>query len=120
MRVRSGGLRPYTADAVAPESRRRLRALAAALPAALLGALILAPAASAGWFLPESAGSPNADAIRTLYILIALIGLVIFVGVEGLLIYSLVGSAPARAGSPRRSTATPSSRSAGRSAPPRS
>ena len=89
MRARSGGLRPYTADAVAPESRRRLRALAAALPAALLGALILAPAASAGWFLPESAGSPNADAIRTLYILIALIGLVIFLGVEGLLIYSL-------------------------------
>ena len=39
-----------------------------------LGALVLAPAASAGWFLPESGGSPNADAIRTLYILIALIG----------------------------------------------
>jgi cytochrome c oxidase subunit II len=55
-----------------------------------LGALVLAPAASAGWFLPESAGSPNADAIRTLYILIALIGLVIFIGVEGLLIYSLL------------------------------
>jgi cytochrome c oxidase subunit II len=90
MRGRFPRLRPYTADAVAPESRRRLRALAAALPAALLGALILAPAASAGWFLPESAGSPNADAIRTLYILIALIGLVIFIGVEGLLIYSLL------------------------------
>jgi cytochrome c oxidase subunit II len=55
----------------------------------LLGALVLAPAASAGWFLPESAGSPNADAIRTLYILIALIALVIFIAVEGLLIYSL-------------------------------
>ena len=55
----------------------------------LLGALVLAPAASAGWFLPESAGSPNADAIRTLYILIALIALVIFFAVEGLLIYSL-------------------------------
>ena len=55
----------------------------------ILGALVLAPAASAGWFLPESAGSPNADAIRTLYILIALIGLVIFLGVEGLLIYSM-------------------------------
>jgi cytochrome c oxidase subunit II len=50
---------------------------------------VLAPAASAGWFLPESDGSPNADAIRTLYILIAVIGLVIFIGVEGLLIYSL-------------------------------
>ncbi len=50
---------------------------------------MLAPTASAGWFLPESAGSPNADGIRTLYILIALIGLVIFIGVEGLLIYSM-------------------------------
>ena len=69
------GLRPYTADAVAPpqpKTRHRLRALAAALPAALLGALVLAPTASAGWFLPESDGSPNAEAIRTLYILIAL------------------------------------------------
>jgi cytochrome c oxidase subunit 2 len=85
--------RPYTADAVAPvpsKTRRRLRRLAAALPAVVLGALVLAPAASAGWFLPESDGSPNADAIRTLYILIALIGLVIFIGVEGLLIYSMV------------------------------
>jgi cytochrome c oxidase subunit II len=86
------GARPYTADAVAAvptKTRRRLRRLAAVLPAVVLGALVLAPAASAGWFLPESGGSPNADAIRTLYILIALIGLVIFIGVEGLLIYSL-------------------------------
>jgi cytochrome c oxidase subunit II len=85
--------RPYTADAVAPvptKTRRRLRRLATALPAVVLGALVLAPAASAGWFLPESDGSPNADAIRTLYILIAVIGLVIFIGVEGLLVYSLV------------------------------
>ncbi len=89
MKGRFHPLRPYTADAVAPKSRRRLRALAAALPAVLLGALVLAPAASAGWFLPESAGSPNAGGIRTLYILIALIGLVIFIGVEGLLLYSL-------------------------------
>ena len=87
-----GAARPYTADAVAAvptKTRRRLRRLAAVLPAVVLGALVLAPAASAGWFLPESDGSPNADAIRTLYILIALIGLVIFIGVEGLLIYSL-------------------------------
>jgi cytochrome c oxidase subunit 2 len=85
--------RPYTADAVADvqtKTRRRLRALAAALPVVVLGALLLAPTASAGWFLPESGGSPNADGIRTLYILIALIGLVIFVGVEGLLIYSML------------------------------
>ena len=71
------------------KTRYRLRRLGAVLGAVLLGALVLAPAASAGWFLPESNGSPNADAIRTLYILIALIGLVIFIGVEGLLIYSM-------------------------------
>jgi cytochrome c oxidase subunit II len=92
MSGRFPALRPYTADAVAPvppKTRRRLRMLAAVMPAAVVGALVLAPAASAGWFLPESGGSPNADAIRTLYILIALIGLVIFIGVEGLLFYSL-------------------------------
>jgi cytochrome c oxidase subunit II len=86
-------LRPYTADAVGlvqTKTRRRLRRLAVLLPVAAGGALVLAPAASAGWFLPQSDGSPNADAIRTLYILIALIALVIFIGVEGLLIYSLL------------------------------
>jgi cytochrome c oxidase subunit 2 len=84
--------RPYTADAVARDpskTRRRLRVLATILPVALVGGLVLSPAALAGWFLPESGGSPNADGIRTLYILIALIALVIFIGVEGLLLYSL-------------------------------
>jgi cytochrome c oxidase subunit 2 len=75
---------------VPSKTRRRLRALAAALPVVALGALLLPAAASAGWFLPESGGSPNADGIRTLYILIAIIGLVIFIGVEGLLVYSMI------------------------------
>jgi len=69
---------------------RRRRALAGALPVALLGVLVFAAPASAGWFLPESDGSPNAEAIRTLYILIAIIALVIFVAVEGLLIWSMI------------------------------
>jgi cytochrome c oxidase subunit II len=73
-----------------PDRTRRRRALAGAIAVALLGALVFAPTASAGWFLPESDGSPNADAIRTLYILIAVLALFIFVGVEGLLIWSLV------------------------------
>jgi cytochrome c oxidase subunit II len=93
MTGRSGASRPYTADAVAvvqSKTRRRLRMLAAAMPVVIVGALMFSPAAFAGWFLPESDGSPNAEGIRTLYILIALIGLVIFIGVEGLLIYSMV------------------------------
>lgn len=92
MTGRSGASRPYTADAVAvvqSKTRRRLRMLAAAMPVVIVGALVFSPAAFAGWFLPESDGSPNAEGIRTLYILIALIGLVIFIGVEGLLIYSM-------------------------------
>jgi cytochrome c oxidase subunit 2 len=68
----------------------KTRRLAGAVAVALLAMLVLAPAASAGWFLPESDGSPNADAIRTLYILIAILALIIFLGVEGLLIYSLL------------------------------
>jgi cytochrome c oxidase subunit 2 len=93
MTGRFGASHPYTADAVAvvqSKTRRRLRMLAAAMPVVIVGALLFSPAASAGWFLPQSDGSPNAEGIRTLYILIALIGLVIFVGVEGLLIYSMV------------------------------
>jgi cytochrome c oxidase subunit 2 len=72
------------------QTRRRLKALAAALPIAVLAPLALASSASAGIFLPESGGSPNADAIRTLYILLAIIGLVIFIAVEGLLVYSMI------------------------------
>jgi cytochrome c oxidase subunit II len=92
MTGRSGACRPYTADAVAvvhSKTRRRVRMLAAAMPVVILGALMFSPAAFAGWFLPESDGSPNAEGIRTLYILIATIGLVIFIAVEGLLVYSM-------------------------------
>jgi cytochrome c oxidase subunit 2 len=64
--------------------------LAAVLPIAVLAPLALAPSAFAGIFLPESGGSPNAEGIKTLYILLALLGLVIFIGVEGLIIYSMV------------------------------
>jgi cytochrome c oxidase subunit II len=73
----------------APKHRRRIQALAA-VSAAVIVPLALAPSAFAGIFLPESDGSPNADGIRTLYILIAILGLIIFIGVEGLLIYSMV------------------------------
>jgi cytochrome c oxidase subunit 2 len=71
---------------VSPSSRRR--ALRAALLLAVAGALIAAPAASAGLLSPESGGSPNADSIRTLYNLIGVIAIIVFVGVEGTLFYS--------------------------------
>jgi cytochrome c oxidase subunit 2 len=62
--------------------------LAAALVCA--AALTFAPAAIAGPFTPESGGSPNADDIDSLYRIVLYVAIVIFVLVEGVLIWSLV------------------------------
>jgi cytochrome c oxidase subunit 2 len=63
-------------------------------PLALLlagaGLLLLAPIASADLLSPESGGSPNADDIVFLYWIIFAIAAVVFVGVEGLLLYTMI------------------------------
>ncbi|HEU4974939.1 MAG TPA: cytochrome c oxidase subunit II [Baekduia sp.] len=56
----------------------------------LAGLLLLAPIASADLITPESGGSPNANDIDTLYKYVLAVAIIVFVGVEGLLIYSLV------------------------------
>jgi cytochrome c oxidase subunit 2 len=56
----------------------------------LAGLLLLAPVASADLLTPESGGSSNADDIDTLYKYILVVATLVFVGVEGVLIYSLV------------------------------
>jgi cytochrome c oxidase subunit 2 len=66
------------------------RLLALALPAALGGLLLAAVPALGDAFTPESGGSPNADEIDSLYKLIGIVAIVVFVGVEGVLIYSLL------------------------------
>jgi cytochrome c oxidase subunit 2 len=71
-----------------PKGRTRRRLLLA-VAAATIGALAAAPAARAGLLFPESGGSPNADSIKTLYILVFVLGLFIFAGVEATLLYSL-------------------------------
>jgi cytochrome c oxidase subunit II len=70
-----------------PEGRNRRLLLAVAT--AIAGALLAAPAAHAGLLFPEAGGSPNADSIKTLYIMVFVLALFIFVGVEGALLYSL-------------------------------
>jgi cytochrome c oxidase subunit 2 len=55
----------------------------------VIGALLAAPSAHAGLLFPESGGSPNADSIKTLYVMVFVLALFIFVGVEGTLLYSL-------------------------------
>jgi cytochrome c oxidase subunit 2 len=69
---------------------RRSRVLVLAVAAAAVALLALAPAAGAGLLTPEHGGSPNADRINTLYIIVGVLALIIFVGVEGALIYSMV------------------------------
>ena len=72
---------------MAPKNRRLLTL---SLLAALAASLLLAPAAMADLLTPESGGSPNADRIDTLYKLTFAVGVVVFIGVEGALIYALV------------------------------
>jgi cytochrome c oxidase subunit 2 len=62
-----------------------------ALAPALLALLVSAVPAGAGFILPESGGgSQPARDIQTLYVIVLLIAAVVFVGVEGVLIYCLV------------------------------
>jgi len=79
-------LRSDASDAT--RRRRTHRFLWAALAASALS-LALAPSAFANLITPKSGGSPNADQIHSLYLIILYIALVVFVGVEGALIYSL-------------------------------
>jgi cytochrome c oxidase subunit 2 len=62
-----------------------------ALPAALAALLVTAAPASAGILFPEAGGgSKQAEDIRTLYAIIFVLGLIVFLGVEGVLIWCLV------------------------------
>ncbi|HWI22591.1 MAG TPA: cytochrome c oxidase subunit II [Baekduia sp.] len=71
-------------------SSSRYRLLGAAVLAALATALLFAGSASANLLTPESGGSQNADDIASLYKLVLYIAIVVFLIVEGTLIYSLV------------------------------
>ena len=50
----------------------------------------LASGASADLLTPESGGSANADSIDTLYKIVLAVAFLVFVGVEGVLLYSLI------------------------------
>jgi cytochrome c oxidase subunit II len=68
---------------------RRRRTLALAIAIAALASLALATTAFGDAFSPESGGSPQADRIDTLYWLVMVVAIVVFLGVEGALLYSL-------------------------------
>jgi cytochrome c oxidase subunit 2 len=71
------------------DKRHRTARIALALTAALIAALIVAPDAFAGFITPKTGGSPNADQISSLYKIILYIAAVVFVIVEGALVYSV-------------------------------
>jgi cytochrome c oxidase subunit 2 len=81
-------LRP---DVPAATLRRRRRAqLVAVLALAVAGALIVPADALANFFTPKSGGSPNANEIDSLYKIVLYIAAVVFVVVEGALVYSVI------------------------------
>ena len=69
--------------------RPRFRAVILILVVALLASLMVAPVASANFITPESGGSPNANSIASLYRIVLYMAAVVFVIVEGALVYSL-------------------------------
>ncbi|MEH3054857.1 MAG: cytochrome c oxidase subunit II [Patulibacter minatonensis] len=66
-----------------------LRKAIAASAVTATATLLLADSASASWIAPETGGSPNADAIHSLYMILLVAGLITFFAVEGLLLYTL-------------------------------
>lgn len=72
--------------ALGPFPRKTLLLLAAFA----IAGLALAPIAGADLLTPESGGSPNADRIDSLYKITLVLAIIVFVGVEGVLAYSLI------------------------------
>jgi cytochrome c oxidase subunit 2 len=73
-----------------PPTPRRFRLFALAALAAVAALLVLAPGALADYISPESGGSPNADDIDQLYKYVLYVAIVVFVGVEGALLYTVI------------------------------
>jgi len=69
---------------------RRSRRLAGALSLAVAALLVCSASAFAGLVTPEHGGSPNADKISDLYMVVLYVAIVVFIGVEGTLLYSVI------------------------------
>jgi cytochrome c oxidase subunit 2 len=77
-------------DALLRRGRRRhLRRLILTVAIVGVSSLVLAPSAFAGFITPKSGGSPNADQIASLYKIVLYIAAIVFVIVEGALLYSV-------------------------------
>jgi cytochrome c oxidase subunit 2 len=61
----------------------------ALLTAGAGGSLLFAPSAMANCCVVKSGGSPNANAIHSLYVLVLILAIVVFIVVEGALVYAV-------------------------------
>jgi cytochrome c oxidase subunit 2 len=90
-------LRPDVNDASSRRRRQlrsprlspRARGQVSLVGAVLLAGLIFAPQALANFITPKAGGSPNANQIHSLYMIVLYIAAVVFVLVEGALVYTL-------------------------------
>ncbi|HEY8638337.1 MAG TPA: cytochrome c oxidase subunit II [Solirubrobacteraceae bacterium] len=73
-----------------PAALRRRHVLLLAVLAVTAAGMVLAPGAMASAITLQHGGSPNADRINSLYVIALVLGLVVFLGVEGALLYSIV------------------------------
>jgi cytochrome c oxidase subunit 2 len=69
--------------------RVRLLGAIPTLAVTLLGLLIIAPDALANFITPKAGGSPNADQIHSLYMILLYVAGFVFIVVEGALVYSV-------------------------------
>jgi cytochrome c oxidase subunit II len=83
---------PHLSDLHPRRASRRHRRLLRAIPAigaVAAGSLAFAPAAFANFITPKDGGSPNANSIHTLYMVVLIIAAVVFVAVESALVYAV-------------------------------
>jgi cytochrome c oxidase subunit 2 len=82
-------VRQAVTDAKPRRCRFRLGPVTLALVVAAAVSLLVAPSAFANFITPKSGGSPNADQIASLYKVVLYMAAVVFVIVEGALLYSI-------------------------------
>jgi cytochrome c oxidase subunit 2 len=72
-----------------PHRRRLMLHVLPVMAAVFTGAMTFAPSAFANFITPKSGGSPNANSIHTLYLIVLVVAAVVFVTVEGALVYAV-------------------------------
>jgi cytochrome c oxidase subunit 2 len=72
-----------------PHGRNLMLRIVPAITAVGAGALVFAPSALANFITPKSGGSPNANSIHTLYVIVLVVAAIVFVVVESALVFAV-------------------------------